>query len=107
LSERYFPSSERATDPDPGLKNDNANCCEMQNSKPRISHPGPVGRFPDKNQCQAEHYERDEQHVTEKKRIRGQKKQEIGLHFLDLSLELTCTKYLARRLWLQASRQIQ
>ncbi len=69
--ESHFPSSKWADNPNPRLKYDNTNRREMCDSKPRISYPDPITELPDKNQCQAKNYERDEHHMAEKKRIGG------------------------------------
>ena len=72
FAERHFPGSQRANNSEPGLQDNNTDCCQVCDSKAWISHPCPVTQLPDKNQYQAKDHERNEQYVTEKKGIRGQ-----------------------------------
>jgi len=53
-AECHFPCSKRADYAGPGLQYDDPNRCQVCNSKPRISHPQPIKKSADKNQCQTE-----------------------------------------------------
>ena len=61
----------------------------MCESKPWVTHPGPIKEIPDQNQRKAEDHKCDEQDMTEKKQIGGEEVQEAGLHVEHL---ISCAK---------------
>lgn len=85
-SKRHLPVSKGANDSGPRLNHDDTDCCQMCDTKPRISHPGPIQRLPNQDEHQTDNHEHDEQDVPDQKRIGGQYEQETGLQERHLTM---------------------
>jgi len=79
-AKRHLPGRQRANHAEPGLKNDDAYCGQVQDTKPGVSHPGPIEWLANENKGQAGDHEQDENNVAEKKRISRQEEKRDRFH---------------------------